>query len=75
MRKYIKPSIDLYTVNMQHLMAGSGTTNQIDGSGNTHAGGNSGQGGDSGDGNGNTSDMSKYHTWNTWDTWDDEEEE
>ena len=75
MKKYIKPSIDLYTVNMQHLMAGSGSINQIDGSGNTHAGGNSGQSDGRSNADGSASDMSKYHTWNTWDTWDDEEEE
>ncbi len=67
MKQYIKPNIILYAVNMQHLMTGSRSDNQVTGDGDkTHTGGNSAQGGGSGDSNGNVEDMAKEHF-----TWDD----
>ncbi len=71
MKQYTKPCIGLYTVDMQHFLAGSGSVNQIKPDGDkTHIGDNSSEGGSSSDVNGNVGDMAKKH-YNAWDAWDE----
>ncbi len=70
MKQYTKPCIGLYTVDMQHFLAGSGTVNQTKQNGDTQIGGNSSEGGGSRDANDNVDDMAKKH-YNAWDAWDE----
>ncbi len=70
MKQYTKPCIGLYTVDMQHFLAGSGSVNKITSDGNAHISDNSSEGGTEGDANDNVDDMAKKH-YNAWDAWDE----
>ncbi len=71
MKQYTKPCIGLYTVDMQHFLAGSGTVNQINPDGDkTHIGDSSSTSTDQGNANGSVDEMAKKH-YNAWDAWDE----
>ncbi len=70
MKQYTKPCIGLYTVDMQHFLAGSGTVNQTKQNGDTQIGGNSSASTDQGNANGSVDEMAKKH-YNAWDAWDE----
>ncbi len=70
MKQYTKPCIGLYTVDMQHFLAGSGSVNQITPDGNAHISDSSSKSESEGDVNDNVDDMAKKH-YNAWDAWDE----
>ncbi len=70
MKQYTKPCIGLYTVDMQHFLAGSGGVNQITPDGNAHISDNTPESTDQGNANGSVDEMAKKH-YNAWDAWDE----